>query len=126
MTAYRFVILRYVPDPVRLEMINVGVVVISEEPWHLAVRVLPRSDAGRLKWLGMDDDIDFLQDLAKEMRSSPTLGSESAWGVEMLERAHREWGGTIRASEMRAALHDDADRLCRELYARYVADPRAR
>ncbi|HZD68422.1 MAG TPA: DUF3037 domain-containing protein [Actinomycetes bacterium] len=126
MTAYRFAILRYVPDPVRQEAINVGVVVASAEPSRIAVRVLQRREAARLKWLGFDDDIEFLQDLAEEMRASPPFGSERTWNPETLERAHREWGGTVRVSEVRAALHDNADRLCEELYARYVANPRTR
>jgi len=117
-TAYRFAILRYVPDPVRQEAINVGVVVMSGEPSRIAVRMLQRTDASRLKWLGMGGDMDFLQDLAAE------LGDARSWSPEVLERAHREWGGTVRVSEVRAALHDDADRLCDELYSRYVAKPR--
>jgi len=86
MTAYRFAILRYVPDPVRQEAINAGVVVLSGESSGIAVRILQQDDAARLKWLGMDDDIDFLQDLAVE------IGDGRSWNLEMLERAHREWG----------------------------------
>jgi hypothetical protein len=126
MTAYRFAVLRYVPDPVRQETLNVGVVVASSEPWRIAVRVLHRREAARLKWLGLDDDIEFLQDLAEEIGASPQLGREPIWNAEMLERAHQEWGGTVRVSEVRAALHDNAERLCEELYARYVANPRTR
>ena len=59
MTAYRFAILRYVPDPVRQEAINVGVVVMSGEPSRIAVRMLQRTDASRLKWLGMGGDMDY-------------------------------------------------------------------
>jgi hypothetical protein len=126
MTAFRFAILRYVPDPVRQETINVGVVVASDEPSRNAVRVLQRTEGRRLKWLGFDDDIEFLGDLADEMRSTALSDGERLWNIEALERAHKDWGGTVRVSEMRAALHDNADQLCDELYARYVASPRVK
>ena len=120
MTAYQFAVLKYVPDAVRHETVNVGVVVAIPGSPTAEVRVLLKAEANRLKWLGISDDIAFLQDIADDLTHPGMVA------VEALTRAHLEWGGTIRVSELHAALHDDPADLCDELYNRYVANPRTK
>ena len=124
MTAFQYAVLQYVPDPVRQECLNVGVVVAIPGSAAAAVRVLKKPEASRLKWLGAKDDVKFLDDLADDL-SHPEV-PPGATAADVLARAHTEWGGTVRVSELRAALHDDAQDLCDELYSRYVANPRTR
>jgi hypothetical protein len=124
MTAYQFAVLQYMPDAIRQETINVGVAVAIPGAACAEVRVLKQPDAARLKWLGVKDDIEFLRQIAGDLREPavPTGGT----AADALVLAHTDWGGTIRVSELRAALHDDARELCDELYQRYVANPRTR
>lgn len=120
MTAYRFAVLRYVPDAERQETVNVGVVVAAPGSHDAEVRVLKAADASRLKWLGVKDDIGFLHDIADDLSHPGTVAADA------LVRARKEWGGTIQVSELHAALHDDPGDLCEELYNRYVANPRTK
>ncbi len=122
MTAYQYAVLQYVPDPVRQESVNVGVVVAIPGSGSAEVRVLKRPDAARLKWLGFKDDVNFLHDVAEDL-SQPRV-PPGATAADVLASAHTEWGGTIQVTELRAALHDDPHDLCEELYSRYVANPR--
>jgi hypothetical protein len=124
MTAFQYAVLQYVPDPVRQESLNVGVVVAIPGSDTAAVRMLKKPEAARLKWLGVKDDIQFLDDLADDL-SHPEV-PPGGTAADVLARAHTEWGGTVRVSELRAALHDDVQDLCDELYSRYVANPRTR
>src|ERR1700683_2254809 len=124
MTAFQYAVLQYVPDPARQECLNVGIVVAIPGSASAEVRILRKADAARLKWLGAKDDIKFLDDLADDLAhpGAPPGGT----AADVLARAHAEWGGTVRVSELRAALHDDVQGLCKELYQRYVAHPRPR
>jgi Protein of unknown function (DUF3037) len=124
MTAYQFAVLQYVPDPVRQESVNVGVIVAAPGASTAEVRILKTQDTARLKWLGFKDDVGFLHDVADDL-ARPTVAN----GVtisDVLTTAHQQWAGTIRVTELRAALHDDPRDLCEELYGRYVANPRTR
>lgn len=124
MTAYQYAVLQYVPDPVRQESVNVGVVVTAPGSNTAEVRVLKTQDTARLKWLGFKDDVGFLHDVADDLaRPNP---SNSVTVTDVLTSAHQEWAGTIRVTDLRAALHDDPRDLCEELYGRYVANPRTR
>ncbi len=122
MTAYQYAVLQYVPDPVRQESVNVGVVVAIPGSATAEVRVLKTPDAARLKWLGFKDDVEFLHDVAEDL--SRPMAPPGGTAADVLASAHVEWGGTTRVTELRAALHDDPHDLCEELYGRYVANPR--
>lgn len=124
MTAFQYAVLQYMPDPARQECVNVGVVVDIPGSDSAEVRMLKRADAARLKWLGVKDEIKFLDDLAEDL-SHPRV-PQGGSVADALDRAHTDWGGTIRVTALRAALHEEAHDLCEELYARYVANPRAR
>ncbi len=124
MTAFQYAVLQYMPDPARQECLNVGIVVAIPGSAAAEVRILKKPDIARLKWLGAQDDIKFLDDLADDL-SHPFV-HPGGTAAEVLARAHAEWGGTVRVSELRAALHDDVQDLCDELYHRYVANPRTR
>jgi len=123
MTAYQFAVLRFMPDALRQETLNVGVIVVAPEPQSAVFRVLPKADA-RLKSLGFDNNIDFLQDVARGLAHPTSQPGRTV--TDALSIAHTEWGGTVRVSELRAVLHDDANQLCDELFDRYVANPRTR
>lgn len=91
MTAYQYAVLQYVPDPERQESVNVGVVVAVPGSAAAEVCVLKRSDATRLKWLGVKDDIKFLHDVADDL-SRPRV-PEGGTAADALRSAHTDWGG---------------------------------
>ncbi len=125
MTAYQYAVLQYMPDAARQETVNVGVVVTIPDSATAEVRTLKKADAPRLKWLGVKDDIGFLHDLAEDL-AHPRLPAGGKTAADALALAASEWGGTIRVSQLHAALHDDPADLCDELYDRYVANPRTK
>jgi hypothetical protein len=123
--AFRYAIVRYVPDPVREEQINVGVVVARDDPPYFGARFLRTTQTGRLKRLGPTSDFRFIRELAAEMSASEgarLIGGP--WDLAALEAAVSEWANTIQFSTLRTALHERPDLLIDTLYARYVADPR--
>jgi hypothetical protein len=119
--AYQFALLLYMPDAIRQEQLNVGVAVALPDSPHAIVRTMRKSEAARLKWLGFKDDLSFLSDVREDL--SEVRGRTS---VDALRAAHQSWGGTIRVSDLRGALHSDPKMLCDELYVRYVANPRTK
>jgi len=130
MDAFRYSIVRYVPDPVRGEQINIGVVVAAEDPPTFRARFLPQSATGRLKRISARSDFRFIRDLAQQMAEAADdhlpldQPGRARWSAAALERAAIEWANTIQFSEVRAALHEQPDALLDTLYTRYVADPR--
>jgi hypothetical protein len=131
MTAFRYSIVRYVPDPVRGEQLNVGVVVAADDPDFFGARFLSDRQTGRLKRLGMGIDFGFIRDLADEMRASSRGEGElplghgaptPRWSAAELERAAIEWANTVQLSRPLTALHADGNSLVDELFVRYVSD----
>jgi hypothetical protein len=125
---YQYSIVRYVPDPVRGEQLNVGVVVAAKDETYFATRFIRPRDASRLRRLGYDEDFGFLWDLAAEMEQQSTdgqlkIGPEgtSIWNALAVEQAAREWANSIQFSEPRASTEDGPDELLDKLFARYVA-----
>jgi len=130
MDAFWYSIVRYVPDPVRGEQINIGVVVTGEDPPTFRARFIPLNATGRLKRIGGHSDFRFIRDLAQQMAEAGDdhlpldEPGRPRWSAEALAKAAVEWANTIQFSEVRSALHEQPDALIESLYARYVADPR--
>jgi hypothetical protein len=131
MSAYQYSVVRFVPDPVRGESVNVGVVVAGEDPQFFGSRFLDPRRSGRVRKLALTDDLSFINDLAIEMRppdesgpEQPSLEPLRAWTLSDLEKAAAEWGNTIQFSELRPALHEKPEQFVDELFQRYVANPR--
>jgi hypothetical protein len=123
-------VIQYMPDPVRQELFNVGVVVA--EAGDLRARVLRPQQLGRLRHLGYAQDAGFLRDLEREINSSALprqeqlLGGEPVWSLETVVRAQRDWGGTIQFSSLRPASDVPSAAAVDWFFDRYVAPPPAR
>jgi hypothetical protein len=133
MDGYFYTVVRYVPDPVRGERVNIGVAVAGEHPEFFAARFTDVHRTARVKRLGSVDDLTFIADLAIEMADArrsyaelPLTESPSKWSLAELRRSSVEWTNAIQLSELRPVLHDDPEKLLDELYARYVAYRRPR
>jgi len=119
---------RYVPDPIRDERLNVGVVLIVDGAVH--ARLLKPSQASRLKRIRGGGDFRFLGTIEREINRAVgggqlQLGSKSPdWNQAAVERAVREWAGTIQFSEIRGGVTDTEVELLDSLFDRYVVVPR--
>lgn len=132
MASYSYSLLQYVPDPVRNERINVGVLLVGEdenEPFFNG-RILNKPAWGRLRRLGYDHDFEFLADLQRDM-AARVIGPDElpkvnpdAWTIDQLLEISRSWAGTIQATAPRPVVHTSKPMaLLADLYGRYVADP---
>lgn len=133
MTVFRYSIVRYVPDPVRGEQLNVGVVAGDTDGRSFGARFLGRNQFSRLKRLGFAEDFGFIGELAEEITSGASgaqtqlLGKQrEPWKLETIDMAAVEWANAIQFSELRAAEVDELEPLLDELFARYVVPPRRR
>jgi hypothetical protein len=125
-----YAVVRYVPDPVRDERINIGVVVASGTGEFIGARFA--HDLQRAKSFGAED-VGFLKDFAKTLddltiqpRLRLKLGGAPEWDVQTLRTFHERWGNSIQFSEPRAAQEPEPDKLLEAVFARYVSAPRQR
>jgi hypothetical protein len=131
MATFRYSIVRYVPDPVRGERVNVGVVVADRDHTYFGSRFLTRTNLGRLKGLGFADDFRFIGELASEIAESstgrlPLDPLAGRWTLESVEKASVEWANSVQFSELRTATHANPETLVDTLFGRYVAAPKSR
>jgi hypothetical protein len=123
-------VIRYLPDPIRAEVFNVGIVVA--EQGRLRARVLRPQQLGRLRRLGYIEDSSFLRDLENEINSAAIprqeqlVGEIPIWTLESLQRAEREWGGSIQISPLRPASDVPSAEAVDWFFSRYVAPPPVR
>jgi hypothetical protein len=122
-------VLQYVPDAVRDERINVGILVAGHEERFFRGRLLSKNEWGRLRRLGYDTDFRFLSDLQREFAAAALDDAQlpdtvdAVWTPDRMRQASTEWGGTIQVTAPRPVTHDRPAVLVTELYARFVADP---
>jgi hypothetical protein len=131
-TEVRYSVVRYVPDPIKQEVFNVGVVIAQGQ--RVSAKVAPASQARRLKALGYDRDLRFLKDLEAELNRGirqeqvALPEGQSAWTIADLEKAVKEWGGTIQFSPMRpgriAENQDPLQAMFDKIVPKPVAVPR--
>ncbi len=126
-----YAVVRYVPDPVRGEQVNVGVIVVSEKGEFVGARF--DRDFTRAKCVGRREDVSFLRDFArsfevprarKQQLLLPMPGG-TKWNADVITDLHREWANSIQLSEPRAAIETDPLELVDEVFERYVASPPA-
>jgi hypothetical protein len=127
MTSLAYSVIQFVPDAVRDERVNIGIVVTARDHGYFGARIVSRKERGRLRRFGVASEFAFLDDLARELqaseRSDDQLPVGDGWNLDLIEHASREWANTVRFTAPRGALHDRPDQLLKELFDRYVADP---
>jgi hypothetical protein len=131
MSTFKFSVVQYVPDALRQERLNIGVVLASVDPPALEARFLTRREVSRLKSLGFEDDFSYIQDLAAEI-NSVSIGAlglnygSHTWDLTAVTSAAKEWSNTIQFTELRAALGGEPQALLNQLFEKYVAAPKHR
>jgi len=128
LSASFYSVVRYVPDPIRGEQVNVGAVVVSEDGSFAGAKFL--KDFQRARALNPSEDFSFLRDFASDFERAATRPGQLAlspqarrWTIETLRKAHLEWANAIQLSEPRAAVNVSPEELLEETYRRYVQGP---
>ena len=112
---YGFFLLRYVPDVVKEEFVNIGVVVLGEESDYADVRFT--RDWRRVYCLDPNADIELLEGLEREIRSELAEGIGRA---ALLSRLQDSYSNALQVSEMRACFGGEPAKEMDNLVAIYL------
>lgn len=135
MSRYQYAVIRYVPDVVRDEAINVGVIVREVSGEQFDFRFLPRAATIRRLWPEADQNLvkHFEKILAwMTVGSQPSLLEEPSQGLpnighpadrEFFARARSEFNGTLQLSLERGILKESLRDALNWTYAKFVAEP---
>ena len=97
-----FFLLRYAPDAVKDEFVNVGVVLVESGGHWADVRFT--RDWKRVRCLDPDADVEMLEGLEREIRERLVEGGDSReW---LLKRMEDTFSNTIRLTASKAVLAD--------------------
>lgn len=132
---YTYSVIRFVPDPVRGEFVNVGVLAGSDESseWELrTVENLKRArsvdDKGllRLVW-GFVDDIGRKVDrYAEAVQTSFFDEADDGLSEDWLRRLSEESRNIVQFSNPAAVVAGDIDEALNTLFAEFIVEPEAR
>lgn len=124
MTVSRYSIVRYVPDPLREERVNVGVALVAEDGSFARCRFL--HNWSRVRGFGAED-ISFLKefaaDLEREMARTADLFEPRGFEADCLGAYAANWANSIQLSEPRASVADDLDALLTRLVHQFLVEP---
>lgn len=103
-----FTVIRYVPDPLADERMNIGVMVFG--PSETLVKFVDRWD--RVRGFG-GEDVSFLRQFAEMVndRQLPLIQSPRQWTAEVLEAALGQWSNSIQFSEPKASTKPASELL---------------
>jgi hypothetical protein len=114
-----FSVVRYVPDPVTDERLNIGVIAFGEG------KILSRfiEGWGKVKIFG-GEDIGFLREFADEIERKQLnlFSAGGCWDERTLEGIAAHWKNSIQLSEPKASLQSPEELLA-EIASRYVREP---
>src|SRR4051812_42848901 len=121
MTISRYAVVRYVPDPLREEYINIGVIVVTDHGHFSGSRFLDRwSRVQRIAGV----DTSFLKDIALDLSRladrQASLSPDQPFTSERLSHLAAEWQNTVQFSDARASVAPDPAWLLDDLFRRYV------
>ncbi|MGD0115994.1 MAG: DUF3037 domain-containing protein [Dehalococcoidia bacterium] len=119
-------IIRYVPEPLRGEQINVGVIAVSRAGTSGRAK-FPRRWT-RAKQFGKEDVTflgDFSRSLNRQLADQLSLfDGPGRWNLDRLEKLSGEWSNSIQISEPRASTLP-LDQLLEDIYVSFVKEPSA-
>jgi len=121
MTVLRYSIIRYVPDPLREEHMNIGVVVAADDATYADVRFLNTwKRAQRFSQHDVAFLRDFAQDFELDVARQPDLFGGRGFTSERLQHYASNWYNAIQFSEPRASVASNPRALLNRLYTQYV------
>jgi hypothetical protein len=130
-TTFQYVVVKYVPNVLRDESVNVGVLVRKIDGGDFASRFLPRAAVVRKLWPNADTQV--VRHLERELEKTrqaqlsleaPTLGrAGSPLNSDFFTRAREEFTGNLQMTPERAVTADDLDAALQWAYDTFVAEP---
>jgi Protein of unknown function (DUF3037) len=121
-----FQLIRYVPDPVKNEFVNIGVVLRASEGEQSALRLT--RDWARVRCLDPDADTQMLEALEIEighrMRSQPVNDVRASYVQPVLARLEDTLSNGLQITESKAYLVESFPAGLEELMRLYVDTPR--
>jgi Protein of unknown function (DUF3037) len=124
-TLLRYRILRYMPNLVRDEWINIGVLLEDLPGRRQALRVIEQSgEFARVRRLHPDADEDFLQGLAPEFDAR--LRAPAPETAAYLQKLEQNLSNLLQFSEQKAVLAESFDAELDRLYREQVTPPARR
>ncbi len=121
METFRYQLLRYVPDPVKDEFINIGLVVLDDRGRFLATRMADEDDLRRVRCLHPGADLELLRSwqaaVDRELTQHP--GAGGAWLASLEEVASH----SLRWTAAAGCEGRDAAAAAQALYQSFVASP---
>lgn len=115
-----FFLLRYVPDAVKNEFVNVGLVLLAEDS---APEVRFTQDWGRVQCLDSQADIPLLESLGAELREQLRTSEDRN---SILKRIQDSFSNAVQPSESKACLAEFPAKEADELARLYLERPRRR
>jgi len=100
---YEFFLLRYVPDAVKSEFVNIGVVLLGAESDYAEVRLT--RDWRRVRCLDPAADTELLEGLERDLRKQLSEGADRE---VMIRRLQESFSNLVQVSEMKGCLGDEA------------------
>ena len=115
-----FFLLRYVPDTVKNEFVNVGLVLLAENG---SPEVRFTHDWSRVQCLDSQADIPLLESLESELRDQLRTSEDRD---SMLKRIQDSFSNAVQPSEAKACLAESPAKEADELARLYLERPRRR
>lgn len=128
MPRYKYIVLRYVPDIVRDEAVNVGILIQGLEGAPFQFRFLPRTAAIHKLDPKADETVvrKFEAQLRKAVRTKAPLDRfGSPTDLTFFERLDREFTGNLQITQVRGHVAEHPAAALNKLYTEFVAEPGA-
>ena len=123
---FQYSIVRYVPDVIRDEAVNVGVIVRAADGGRTEFKFVPRSATVRKLWPGADQALvrTFERQLTMCAQKGEPLGRAGRIvDAEFFDKAREEFNGNLQLSPARAAMGDGIEQVLKRVYQTSVAEP---
>ena len=115
-----YIVLRYVPNPLRDEGINLGVILFDDRVQQLAGGRF-RSDLSRVQCLDPNAHLEYVQELSADIQRRLSTLKDSAEIVELIEQ---NFSGLIQASERRPVQVESVAQALEDLDVQYLKAPK--
>ena len=121
METFRFQLLRYVPNPIKNEFVNIGVVLLDDHGHSVGTHMASEADLRRVRCLHPRADLELLRSwqatAEEELARQPEAAG--AWLGSLQEVASH----SLRWTSPAGCQGQDAAAALQELYERFVASP---